>query len=48
MKKIICIMFFNIILCNQAISVEEINLKYLPDVLDKLQICTAYYKFILE
>ena len=48
MRKIICIIFFNIILCNQAISVEKRNLKYLPEVFDKLQVCTEYYKFIKE
>ena len=48
MRKIICIIFFNIILCNQAISVEKRNLKYLPEVFDQLQVCTEYYKFIKE
>jgi hypothetical protein len=48
MRKIICIIFFNIFLCNQAISVEKRNLKYLPEVFDKLQVCTEYYKFIKE
>jgi len=48
MKKILYIIFLNLIFCNQSISVELKNLKYLPDVLDNLQVCKAYYKILKE